>query len=113
MKKTTIRIETSPRELTIEKKVCDIIAEYTEIETLVEFEIVESSGENKKFSLKDFLEENDNLTRREFISPVSSLEVYDYILNTGIIETYTDKNGIVKERQQKLNTKTKVIIYIK
>ena len=115
MKKTTIRIETAPRELSVTKKVCDIVADYVGLDTEIKFTLIHlDSPENKKeFTLKEFESEEDNLTRKEFISEVEEVKIIDYLLNTGITESYTNKNGEEKERTQILNTKSLVEIYIK
>ena len=114
MKKLTINIEEAPRELATEKSVCDIVADYTELSERVNFEIVHEDGTIKKFSLEDFNNENDGLTRKEFIAKVLELQVVKCVVNTGREIAYLDeKDGKNKTKVEKLPKYTNVKMLIK
>lgn len=113
MKKLTINIEESPRELATEKSVCDIVSDYTELSERVNFKLVNSSkNETKEFTLEDFNNENDGLTRKEFISKVLELTIERCLVNTGRELAYQDDNGAEKTRIEKLPKYTNVIMVI-
>lgn len=113
MKKLTINIEESPRELTIEKSVCDIVSDYAELDERVLFTLVNSGkNETKEFSLEDFNAENDGLTRKEFISKVNELTIERCLVNTGRELAYQDENGNQKTRIEKLPKYTRVKMVI-
>ena len=109
MKKLTINIEESPRELATEKSVCDIVSDYAELNERVIFTLVNSAkNEEKSFTLEDFNAENDGLTRKEFISKVQELELIRCVVNTGREIAYQDEDGKQKTRIEKLPKYTKV-----
>ena len=113
MKKLTINIEESPRELATEKSVCDIVSDYAELDERVLFTLINSTkNEKKEFSLEDFNQENDGLTRKEFISKVNELVIEKCIVNTGRELAYQDENGNQKTRIEKLPKYTLVKMII-
>lgn len=115
MKKLTINIEESPRELACEKLVSDIVADYLELNERVNFTLVNSSknNEEKSFSLEQFNKEEDGLTRREFISKVLELRIEKCVVNTGREIAYQEeKTGENKTRIEKLPKYTNVIMVI-
>lgn len=113
MKKKTINIEELPREMATEKSVCDIVSDYLELNERIEFTLVNSTtNEEKNFTLEDFNNEKDNLTRKEFISRVSELEIINCVVNTGREIAYQDKEGNSKTRIEKLPKFTRVKMVI-
>lgn len=113
MKKLTINIEESPRELATEKSVCDIIKDYLELDERVYFVVIDSKNDAQlEFTLEDFKNENDNLTRRQFIASVIELELTRCVVNTGRELAYQDEEGKQKTRIEKLPKYTRVVMKI-
>ena len=103
MKKRIFNIEESPRDLTIEKCVLDIIKDYIDFDTRTEFTLITSEKE-LHFTSEEFNKEEDNLTRKDLTRIVEELEIQNYVLNTGKTLSYQDENGVVKTRIEKINT---------
>ena len=113
MKKKTINIEELPREMATEKSVCDIVSDYVELDERIEFTLVNTAtNEEKNFTIEDFNNEKDELTRKEFISKVNELEIINCVVNTGREIAYQDKDGNQKTRIEKLPKFTKIRMVI-
>lgn len=113
MKKLTINIEESPRELSCEKSVCDIIKDYADLNERVFFKLEDSkNGTSLEFTLEDFNNENDGLSRRQFIASVQELELTRCVVNTGRELAYQDEDGKQKTRIEKLPKYTRVLMKI-
>ena len=81
--------------------------------TIAHFKLVNSAkNEAKVFSLEDFNNENDGLTRKEFIAKVQELTIERCLVNTGRELAYQDDNGTEKTRIEKLPKYTNVIMVI-
>lgn len=113
MKRLIVNVEESPRELATEKSVCDVVKDYLELNERIEFTLIDSKNNNeKKFTLEDFQKEEDNLTRREFISNVKELKIIRCVVNTGKEIAYQDEDGKQKTRIEKLPKYTAITMII-
>lgn len=113
MKKLSINVEELPRELATEKSVCDIIKDYADLSERIEFSVIHEDGTTKKFTLEDFNNEEDGLTRIEFIASVEELQVVKCVVNTGREIAYQGEDGKQKTRIEKLPKYTTVKMFIK
>ena len=113
MKRLIVNVEESPRELATEKSVCDIVKDYVELDERVSFKLVDSKNNtSKEFTLEEFKNEEDNLTRREFIANVLELEIIRCVVNTGKEIAYQDEDGKQKTRIEKLPKYTRITMTI-
>lgn len=113
MKKLSVNVEELPRELATEKSVCDIIKDYVELNERVNFKLVDSKNNTtKEFTLEQFKNEEDNLTRREFIANVIELVIVKCVVNTGRELAYQDEDGKQKTRIEKLPKYTNITMTI-
>ena len=124
MKVNTIEIVSSPRELETKKRVGDVVADYSLLETETIFKVI-SEKRTIEFTNQDYNNDNCDMTIRENNAIIKELLIKKFKLNTGEKETFDnpiyDKNDKkkekvlgyeTKERVKILNTKTLIEIII-
>ena len=104
MKKTTFNVEELPREQKSIVSVCDIIKAEMDYAEKITFKVIdEKNNKEKIFTLDDFKQDNDGLTRREFMADVNELIYVNHTINTGREICYQDeKTGENKTKIEKL-----------
>ena len=113
MKKTTYNVEKLPREQKSVVSVCDVIKSELEYAEKIEFKVIDSvKNVEKNFTLEDFKNDNDGLTRREFMSDVLELVIENHTLNTGREIAYQDEDGKQKTKIEKLPLFKKITMTI-